>query len=848
MNEPLLPERASPTASDRRWIRIKALFAEAIELTPESREQWVAQACADNISLRRELEALIQAHDRAGRFMEQGVLNTPRAAAAVVEATQSVVSAGTPPVRLGEYRVLRELGRGGMGVVYLCARDDNRFEKLVAIKVMSGGLVDPIGSRRFLDEHRILASLDHPDIARLLDAGASDTGVPYVVMEYVEGESIDTYCVAQRLSIRQRLTLFWRVCGAVQYSHEHLVVHRDIKAGNILVTRDGSPKLLDFGIAKLLDPGGFDPQVTRTTLRALTPESASPEQVRGEPVTVATDVYSLGVLLYRLLTGRGPYRGDMSTESGVMRAVCDEEPLRPSATPDLSQHRELRGDLDLITLKALHKDTARRYSSVEQLARDVERHLNRLPVLAAPDGWIYRAQKFMARNWLGVGATAAVMLALLAGGATTWWQAQRAERRFNDVRRLANTFMFDIHDAIAKLPGSTEARRLLVTNALAYLDSLASEAGGDPALERELATAYEKMADVVGRPSTPNLGVVHGALAAYHKAQAARQRLLADQPGNVDVLRDLSTTAMKMSRAAYYAGDPQGGADEARKATVIEEQLAAADSSPTQAFRLARSYSNYGQMLFVSGQTLDSIKQQQQAIAMLEALQAAGSNQPDLAGRLSVAYGYLASVLRLGKPVVGVVPDLKGALALQRKALALDESFASAAASDTGLQRQVMTDRMNLGENLVQLEDRGGAQAEFRQALEIAERLAAVDAANLQAQSDLAWICQMLGQHLAQDGRASEGLVLLDRSQKLLEPVLAANSANVNTRAHVAGYNEGFGHAYAVLGRWQEAKTRFEAAYAFWKEMRDKGVTTGADLDRPEALAREIAKCDAALR
>jgi tetratricopeptide (TPR) repeat protein len=835
-------------SSDSRWIRIKDLFSEAIELAPESRATWIATACAGDVSLRRELEALIEAHDRAGRFMDRSVLDIPEAARAVVAATQSAVPVSVPPTRFGGYRIVRELGRGGMGVVYLGARDDDRFEKLVAIKVIAGDLVDPIASGRFLEERRILASLDHPDIARLLDAGTSEAGVPYVVMEYVEGEPIDVYCAARHLSVRDRLALFVRVCEAVQYSHEHLVVHRDIKARNILVTRDGAPKLLDFGIAKLLDPGGLDRHATRTRFRALTPESASPEQVRGDPVTVSTDVYSLGMLLYRLLTGRSPYRGDMTTESAVARAICDEEPLRPSATPDLAHHRELRGDLDLIVLKALRKDAARRYTSVAQLAQDIQRHLGALPILAAPDAWAYRTRKFVTRHWLGVSAVAAVILALVAGGATTWWQAQRAERRFNDVRRLANTFMFDIHDAIAKLPGSTEVRRLLVTNALQYLDSLASEAGNDPTLERELATAYEKMADVLGRPSTPNLGDVHGALTAYHKAQAARQRLLADEPGNVALLRDLSTTAMKMSRANWYAGETHAGAEEARKATVIEETLAASDHGPDQTFRLARSHSNYGVLLFVSSQTVESMQQQQTAIAILEKLDASGWNHAEVQGRLAVAYGNLAMVLRLGTPVAGVVPNFSAALDLQRKALALDESFAEAAVSDTGLQRQVMIDLMNLAENLLQLNDRRGAQDQFRQALERAEHLARADVANLQAQSDLAYSSSSLGQLLAQDGTTGEAFALLNRSQRLLEPVVAADSANTNTRARVAGYNEGFGHAHAALGQWREAKARFEAAYAFWKEFRDRGMSSGADLARPEALALEIAKCDAALR
>ena len=247
---------------------------------------------------------------------------------------------------------MREFGRGGMGVVYLGARADDRFEKQVAIKVVSGQLVHPAVFRRFEDERRILALLDHPHIARLLDAGTTDTGTPYVVMEFVDGEPIDAYCAARRLSIRQRLTLFNLVCGAVRIPSA-LVVHRDIKARNVLVTADGVPKLVDFGLAKLLEPGTIDGHVTHTAFRALTPESASPEQVRGEPVTVFTDVYSLGVLLYRLLTDRRPYRGSMRTESAISRTICDEVPARPSDAV-LSQDPAAKPD-----------DASSRYTGVE---------------------------------------------------------------------------------------------------------------------------------------------------------------------------------------------------------------------------------------------------------------------------------------------------------------------------------------------------------------------------------------------------------------------------------------------------------------------------------------------------
>jgi len=853
------------------WERVKTLFYEAITVEPIARAAWIEQACRDNPVLRRELDTLVRAHESAGDFLGAPVLSEPAAAHAVAAATRPTEPDRPAPDRCGAYRILREFGRGGMGVVYLGARADDRFEKLVAIKVVSGQLLHPAVSQRFEDERRILALLDHPHIARLLDAGTTEQGTPYVVMEFVDGEPIDVYCSRHQLSIRDRLRLFSLVCGAVQYSHQHLVVHRDIKSRNVLVTAEGVPKLVDFGLAKLLDPGVIDGQATLTAFRALTPESASPEQVRGEAVTVLTDVYSLGVLLYRLLTDRSPYRGDMRTESAISRAICDETPLRPSEAvaspgalasggeaPVPHRRRELLGDLDLITLKALHKDPERRYASVEQLSQDIQRHFDRLPILAAPDALAYRWRKFAVRHWLGVAAVAAVVLALIAGGAATWWQARRAERRFNDVRRLAHTVMFDFHDAIARLPGSTPARRLLVTNALEYLDSLAREAGNDASLQRELATAYQKMGDVLGWPSTPNLGDVHGALDAYRKAQAARDRLVARNPGDADLLRDIATTSQRMSRALLSVGEPSAGIDEALKATRIEERLAAVDQTPAQIFRLARSEANYGYVLYFNGRSLASIEQLQKAVARLEPLDASGWNHLEVRGRLAVAYSYLALVYRDGKPAVGV-PDLKVALEMQRKTVALDAPLAATAATDTTLQRQIMIDIMNLGQVLEALDDRPGAREEFRQGLARADQIARADPANIQGQADLAWTSVILGKRLALDGATDEAFALLAEASTLLQAALVADPANNRTRANYANYKEALADAHETLAsrsalshhqrvsHWREAKALLQDAYAFWKELRDKGAGLGADLVKPDALAREIAKCDAAL-
>ena len=840
-----------------RWKRVTQITADALERPEVERAAWLAEACAGDEALGREVASLLAADAGAGRFLETAAIARVGAAEAVAAVARE--SLGLVAGRqIGPYRIVRELGHGGMGVVYLAARADLAFEKAVAIKVVRGAFPSDIVLQRFRDERRILATLEHPNIARLLDGGATSDGLSYFVMEYVDGIPFDVYCETAGLAVTERLRLFGQVCAAAQYAHQRLVIHRDIKARNILVTADGTPKLLDFGIAKLLDPDLADGQQTRTGLRTFTPESASPEQIRGEPVTVSTDVYSLGVLLYRLLTDQGPYRGDLNTESGILRAVCEEEPLRPSdAVTDARRRRELRGDLDLIALKALRKDAARRYTSVDQLAQDVQWHLGRMPILAAPDAWTYRSRKFVRRHWVGVGATVAVIVALGAGAATTWWQAQRADRRFNDVRQLAHTFIFDIHDEVEKLPGSTTARQLLVTNALTYLDSLAAEAGGDASLQRELATSYEKMADVLGRPNTANLGDLPGALAAYRKAQSARERLLAADAGNADLHRDLSTTSSKMARVMHLAGDLPAGLDEARKASRIEEALVASDPTPPAALRLAASYTVEGYLLGASKRTRESVDRFRGAIAILEPLQRSGG--VDYQRQLAQTYSDFGVVLCSGAPVAGLVPDPKACLEMYQRSNAIEEPLARADPLNVRLQRSVFVGTVQIGDGFVSLGDRSSAISYFRRACAAGERLAAMDTANLQAQADFALACERLGTSLAQAGGAPEALGLLQRSIRTLEPILAADPGNLATRARVANSKTGLGFAHAALaagpgqsaagraGHWREAKAAFRDAQAFWSEMRDHGMVPGSEADEPERLAREIAKCDAAL-
>lgn len=432
-----------------RWQQIEEVFQAALDIEASQRSAFLDSACGDDLNLRTEVDSLLRSHDQ------------PFATASVFADGIQLLEHHAERLRAGErvgpYRIVREIGRGGMGSVFLAARADDAFQKLVAIKVIRRGLDTDDILRRFRSERQILARLDHPNITRLLDAGSTDDGLPYFVMEFIEGESIDQYCDRRKLSITERLKIFQSVCAAVGYAHQNLVIHRDIKPGNVLVTDEGVPRLLDFGIAKLLAAEEEPTDATLTIARRLTPEFASPEQLRGEPITTVSDVYSLGVLLYLLLTGHRPHRASAGNPEDLTKAILCEDPERPSdevvraeetpsggITPEsVSSTREgtperlrrrLKGDLDNIVLMALRKEPQRRYVSADRLSEDISRHLSDLPVIARRDTLGYRVAKFTRRHAAGVSAAVLVSAVLIAGIATTIWQAHIARKERDHAR------------------------------------------------------------------------------------------------------------------------------------------------------------------------------------------------------------------------------------------------------------------------------------------------------------------------------------------------------------------------------------------------------------------------------
>ncbi len=500
---------------EQRWQRLDRLFAAAEPLPEDGRREMLDREFAHepDAALRRELEELLAASGGAD----------PKVDGAIAGSLALFAAGDGPPQRLGPYRILREIGRGGMATVYEAARDDREFERRVAVKVLRRGMDTADIVRRLRRERQILANLDHPNIARLLDGGSTPDGRPYVVMEHIDGEPIDQYCLSRGLDLRRRLELFRQICGAVHFAHRSLVLHRDIKPSNILVTAEGVPKLLDFGIAKILQEDDQDEsgtiEMTATGLRLLTPEWASPEQVRGEPLSTASDVYSLGLVLYLLAIGERAYRVDTRRPAEIERVVCETAPKNPG-----------RGDdLDVIILAALRKEPSRRYASAEQLGEDVRRYLENLPIAARKDNLGYRARKFVRRHRLAVAAMVAVFLTLLVAALITSHQARVAgEERRKAEENLARaeqvaTFLTDIFEESD--PGEARGRSLTAREVLDQgVRRMRFSLHGDPGLR----------ADLLG-----TMGRVYQKLGLYDEAAALLEEAVAlraggNQDGEVD--------------------------------------------------------------------------------------------------------------------------------------------------------------------------------------------------------------------------------------------------------------------------------------------------------------------------
>ncbi|MBC8030280.1 MAG: serine/threonine protein kinase [Pyrinomonadaceae bacterium] len=800
------------------WQKVEELLDAALDLAPDARARFLDELSATKPDLRREVESLLVCEEKV-----DGFLATPALALSsdFFEDAEAVEERAGQTV--GHYRIIREIGRGGMGAVFLAERSDGEFQQEVALKVVRRSFADSELARRFRRERQILASLNHPNIARLLDGGVSTDGEPYFAMEHVEGVRIDDYCAAENLRTEERLKLFLAVSRGVAYAHQHLVVHRDIKPSNILVTADGTPKLLDFGIAKLLDDEGTN-EHTRTELRAFTPVYASPEQARGERVTTASDVYSLGVLLQHML-GNGHRSETPGQQTSVANVPTDQE---QGSKRNRHRQRFLSAELANIIAMARREEPARRYASVAQFAEDVQNYLDGLPTRAQKDSFTYRAGKFIRRNRLTVGAAALVALALVVGLAVALWQANaarrerdRAERRFNDVRQLSNALLSDIAPKIERLPGSTDARQAVLTQSLKYLDSLANEAAGDLQLQSELASAYEKVGDLQGNPTNPNLIALADALASYEKANAMRRNLLERNPRDFERRRMMANNYRALGDIRWQTNEPAESLNNSQAALGLYSELLAEHPGSTDLrLSVARTTLDIGKVHSTNEKYAEAISFFQKVVAML-------GEQLGLADVESLLL--LAEARKQLGNSLSWEGKQKEAEEEMARAVALSEALFAANPFDNRMLTALHQTYMLTSSVYEDVNDTLSNEYAFK-ALKIIEATVAKDPANIRARQQLGKTYSRLGVTLDNTGKPDQSVLYLEKAVNISRELIGAETKNRRLKYDLATSYIRLGDARKRQRNFRDSITDLERAASVLKELTDADASDNASL------------------
>ncbi|MGH9199817.1 MAG: protein kinase domain-containing protein [Vicinamibacterales bacterium] len=751
------------------WDEVESAFADAVELPSSERAAFLEARCAGRPDLRREIESLLASDAGSGRFMD--------VPADVAQPTSTETGR-----RIGRYRLLDKVGEGGMGAVFRAERADGEFAEDVAIKLIAIPSHNADALRRFRVERQILATLNHPDIVTLLDGGIAEAGQAYLAMKYVDGVPITTYCAEHRLELEPRLQLFQRVCAAVQHAHQNGIVHRDLKPSNILVTADGTPKVLDFGIAKLLDPSGIGLEATGTALaRPLTPNYASPEQLRGLPVTTVCDVYALGVLLYELVTGSRPYDTIGLALDEVLTTVVEREPSRPSSASPPSESvpyesRRLKGDIDAIVLKAMSKEPARRYSSARELSDDLSRHLTDQSVVAHEPSFGYTLGRLARRHRPAFAAAAVSLVALLAALGVSLRQTDiaiaernRADARFNDAREIANALIFKIHDGVQPLPGSTPVRQLIVAEALRYLERLSADPAADAALRLELARGYIRIGTVQGVQSVPNLGDRQGALDSLRKAVSLLAPLTARGDPSRDVALEMGNAQIALSRLARVTGKNDEAISAMRTAIATAEALVARDSRDDEARRLLGNA--HFNMAFAVAGAESGVPHWERAGVVFESLLADRPDDSDRQRNVALVQKYLGGHYQ-------EAGDLDRALSHYKRALELDERRMASTPENRQAQLDVAIDLGNVAAVHHSAGRLEAAVAGYEQSRDIRRHLTETDQKDDYARGRLAYVLAELSPIYSRLNRHDDALRHAREAVQIAESRAAVDSQN----------------------------------------------------------------------
>jgi len=737
------------TAPD--WSTIDELFERGAEMPTAEREAWLAEACAGRPDLLAEVRSLFRAHDAAPDALEPSTFRF------VPPPDGNDVSVGST---IGAYTLTRHIGRGGMGDVYLANRTDQAFAHDVAIKITPTSVRGDL-ARRFAAERQILATLRHPNIVTLIDGGMAPGGHAFLVMEYVDGQPLTTWLAERKASLEERLRMFRTVCSAVQFAHRHAVVHRDLKPENILVTADGVVKVLDFGIAKLLD-GSVDGTRTGLLTGPLTPNYASPEQLRGLPVTTASDVYSLGVLLFEIIAGVRPYETSGRALDVLLKDVLEAPARRASACAAVTlpySAAQLRGDLDAIVARAMHVDSAERYASAEELSDDIARHLGGKPVVAREPSPGYLLRKLAARHRAVAAVSLFALVAIVGALGAAVYQKRQADARFDDIRQITNALIFDVHDALIEVPGAIEARKLIVQRALVFLDRVAATSG-DERLRFDLARAYNRVGRAQGDPQVPNLGDRSGALASFARALELLGPLQRSSTYWREASLETIGTHRLTSAVLTRIGRKDEGLARARDALAAAEALHQRSQGDDQASRMLASAA------FSVALALQPAPEARpywdRALEVFGAQLQARPDDPDRNRNVALVHKYVGALLQ-------TAGDEQAALERYQAALTLDEKRQKLLLDDRSVRFDLAIDYANVGSSLARLGRRSEAIPFYDRSITLREGMFAAEPKDVRARVALATAHQKTAQLKLVTGDREQALQHIERVEALLE-------------------------------------------------------------------------------
>ena len=830
---------------------VLSLCDRALALSGAEREAFLDEACADNPQLRSAAEAVLKAVTRAGDFLDPSV--------DLSDDDVDIVGS-----TIGHYLILEKLGEGGMGAVFLAERQEEEFTQRVALKMVRGKFLANELIERFNAERKILAGLNHPYIAALIDGGTTSSGVPYLVMEFVDGQPIDEYCDSQRLSLRERILLIQKVATAVQAAHQNLVVHRDLKPSNVLITADGIPKLLDFGIAKLIqtDEIAHHGQTTLFGRQAMTPNYASPEQILDNSVTTASDVYTLGVLAYQLLTGERPYHLETSSHRELLQKVESLTVPRASTRLDtvssadhlsriaadrattLSRLRKaLAGDLDNILMKALEREPDRRYVSVAAFSADLGRYLAGLPVEARVDSLAYRVRRFVARHRVGVAISAVsgtVITGALVATAFAYLQAQaarnEADERFNQVRAIANTMMFDVYDDIETVPGTNSARGTLAATAQAYLETLAAAENAPVDVLLEAAQGYARLAAILNQQTVSDTENRELGRAAWEKALALYTRITTEHPESADAFASLGRLhSSRANERLYIDNEAVAARDELELAFAAFDEATALDPDSvaievdrlTAKKRLADSYkwqNDYEEAHRLLNPLIDDVL-------------ATAARWPADVGALRTK----GEVLQLrgennwfrNQFEEGVL-DYGQALEAFRQAL-------EAGGPNQAIDQSLADTHWSRGNTLIEFERYDEAAADYSAAMELLAVRVARDPDDAGAARRLAILRGSMAQAVVRMGRADEAVALMTETNQWFESQAAADPETPGVQRSLAVSYHMMGNIFTDAEREDEACHWYGRTLEKWLDIDAKFGLAEFDAGQPERLRGMLA-------